>query len=330
MVWEALQLSTGRRRAVKLLHAELAEDPRTMQRFEQEALIGSRIPSDHVVEVVAAGIDERTGAPWLAMELLEGEDLASHLARQGEMDPEKLLGIMRQLCHALAAAHRVGVVHRDLKPENVFLARSRHVEVSLTVKVLDFGIAKLIAETTRSGTAPVGTPLFMAPEQCGGKAVSCATDVWALGLVAFRCLTGSHYWLAAQGAEVSVTALIDEIRNGKLEPASRRAARVRSGARVPPGFDDWFSRAVVRDPGARFPDAGCAMVALEHALAVALAPRRKGRRRRAEPPRASRASLVPRSLRRAARKGVSLGLAFAAATVVIGALMTLVLTRCGR
>lgn len=122
-VYVVEQLSTGRKRALKLLLPSLTENEKSRERFEQEARIASRIDSDHVVEVVAAGVDPTTHAPWLAMELLEGETLAERITRGGPMRPVEVLEVMRQLCHGLGAAHATGLVHRDIKPENVFSPR---------------------------------------------------------------------------------------------------------------------------------------------------------------------------------------------------------------
>ncbi|MBI3200555.1 MAG: hypothetical protein HYZ29_03360 [Myxococcales bacterium] len=102
-VYVAEQLSTGRRRALKLLLPSLVDSERSRERFEQEARVASRIASDHVVEVVSAGVDPGTGAPWLAMELLEGETLAQRVERSGPLGPAETLEVMRQLCHALVA-----------------------------------------------------------------------------------------------------------------------------------------------------------------------------------------------------------------------------------
>src|SRR3954447_19206779 len=113
-VYVVEQLSTGSRRALKLMHPQLVQDPRLRQRFEQEARVGARIESDHVVQVIAAGVDEETGYPFLVMELLKGEDLGAALAKRGAMSPEETRQIFAQLCHALAAAHVAGIVHRDL------------------------------------------------------------------------------------------------------------------------------------------------------------------------------------------------------------------------
>src|SRR5207247_2317711 len=131
------------------------------------------------------------------------------------------------LCHAVGAAHAVGVVHRDLKPENVFLAASRQADVPFVVKVLDFGIAKVVAEGTKHDTLAIGTPLWMAPEQTTPSAeIDPRTDVWALGLIAFKLLTGKSYWRAAHDEASSAVTLLREIVLEPLAPASARAGQI--------------------------------------------------------------------------------------------------------
>ncbi|WP_437516410.1 serine/threonine-protein kinase [Sorangium sp. So ce1099] len=269
----AEQISTGKPRAVKLMHAQLAQDPRFRERFEQEARVGARIESDHVVEVVAAGVDPATQTPWLAMELLDGADLATMVAQRGPLPRDEVRELTGQLCHALAAAHRAGVVHRDLKPENIFIARPRQQNVRFKVKVLDFGVAKVVAETRASSlmTASVGTPLWMAPEQTElAMQVTPASDVWALGLLVYYLLTARLYWVEpSRGQSASVMSLLREVLFGPLDPPSARAALQGCAHLIPPGFDAWFARCVARDVRARFADAGQAMAALDPVLAAA-------------------------------------------------------------
>src|SRR5580700_7063069 len=114
-VYVVEQLSTGKRRALKLMLPNLVADVKLRQRFEQEARVGSRIESEHVIEVVGAGVDAPTGTPWLAMELLQGEDLGDLVRRAGALPAGEVRSILEQLCHAIAAAHDAGIVHRDLK-----------------------------------------------------------------------------------------------------------------------------------------------------------------------------------------------------------------------
>jgi formylglycine-generating enzyme required for sulfatase activity/tRNA A-37 threonylcarbamoyl transferase component Bud32 len=259
------QLSTGKQRALKVMISELAQNPEIRDRFVLEAKAASRIESDHVVEIVTAGVDEESGRLYLVMELLRGEDLGDALERTGPLPAADVAEVLSQVGHALAQAHQQGLVHRDLKPENVFLSVSRRKDVAFTAKVLDFGIAKLVEDgRQKTGTQPLGSPLFMAPEQTDRKGRICpATDVWALGLIAFTLLVGKSYWREAEDG--SLASLLREICVDPLSPASERAAEL--GGTLPEGFDAWFARCVTRDVDARFQDAGAAVDAF-----VALVP----------------------------------------------------------
>ncbi|MEO7097474.1 MAG: serine/threonine-protein kinase, partial [Polyangiales bacterium] len=268
-VYVAEQLSTGARRALKLMHPQLVRDEKLRKRFEQEAKVGARIASDHVVQVVSAGIDEASATPWLAMELLQGEDLETYADRRGPLPLGEVTAIFAQLCHALSAAHAEGIVHRDLKPANIFLGRSRTSGVPFMVKVLDFGIAKVVAEAkvNRAATEAIGTPLWMAPEQTSrGTDITAAADVWALGLIAFRLLTGKPFWLDASNEGGSMMTLMKEVLIEAVPPASQRVRELESHVVVPSWFDRWFARCVERDLTKRFADATIAFAAWsEHA-----------------------------------------------------------------
>jgi serine/threonine protein kinase len=264
-VYEAMQTSSGHRRALKVLHPHIVEDARNRASFEQEARLGAQIQSDHVVQVIAAGVDEPTRTPWLAMEFLEGQSLADRVKQGGPLPSAEARLVVEQLGEALGAAHASGIVHRDLKPENLFIARSRMKGMPFVVKVLDFGISKLIAENKTSATATraIGSPLWAAPEQTRtGAKLRPATDVWALGLIVFYVLTGEYYWLAPHAEGFNLPALLTEIILEPMEPASVRAARYGAAERVPPGFDAWFARCVVRDADQRYVDAAQAVGAL--------------------------------------------------------------------
>jgi serine/threonine protein kinase len=267
------QISTSKHRALKLMLPELVANPTSRKRFELEAKIAARIQSDHIVETIASGVDPKSGVPWLAMELLEGEDLATRIQKKRSLPPGDVLEIFGQLCHALGEAHRQGVVHRDLKPENIFLAASRRRGMPFMVKVLDFGIARVMAEAkTQSGATVtgLGTPMWMAPEQTipGGR-VEPSTDVWPLGLLAFRLLTGYLFWKAPYDPSASVLMLMAEAFMHPMPTASKRAADYKCAERIPPGFDAWFGKAVARNMDERFPDATAAFTALEPILAAA-------------------------------------------------------------
>ena len=261
-VFVAEQLSTGAHRALKIIRPELVGDARLRARFEQEARVTSRIASDHVVSVVAAGIDGPTQIPWLAMELLQGQTMADTIASRGALSPGDFAELFTQLCHAVSAAHAVSVVHRDLKPENIFLGESRRTGTPFFVKVLDFGIARIMAEIKVSKTDALGTPLWMSPEQTSaGANIGPWTDIWPLGLIAFYALTGRIFWLAAANVE-STMGVLREVVMEPIPPASARAAQLGVAERLPPGFDAWFAQCVEREPSRRFASVAAARDAL--------------------------------------------------------------------
>lgn len=277
-VYLAEQRSTGRKRAVKVLNARFAKDPKGRERFAREAKLNAAVESDHVVEVISAGVDDESGVPWIAMELLEGEELAGRVAKGPALSRDDCRKVLEQLGHGLGAAHRAGLVHRDLKPENVFLARSRRAGEAFTVKLLDFGLAKLVSMHDQTGTfIGVGAPMWVAPEQGQAKAaITPASDIWAFGLLAFWLLTGKHYWTGAND-DGPLIALIKEISAGVVATASARATELGVGARVPRGFDAWFARCTENEPTKRFSDADEATRALVAVLGGSSTTRASGR-----------------------------------------------------
>ncbi len=254
-VYEAEHQGTQRHVALKVIRPELVADPEARRRFETEARIGAVLASRHVVDVLDAGIDETTGMPFIAMELLPGCDLEELARRRGRFSPQETLTYLQQLARALDRAHGRGIVHRDLKPENLFLANLPDEEPH--IKILDFGIAKLLHQYAGSSTNQVtGTPLYMAPEQAQRAAdISPATDIWALGLIAYRLLVGRTYWdvdtIHALYAAILIHPLVSPTESAKG-----------SGVPLPPGFDGWFFGCVHRDPAQRFRSAGQAVAAL--------------------------------------------------------------------
>jgi serine/threonine protein kinase len=261
-VYEAVQLSTGKKRALKIMHAQYEGDDRTRLRFIQEAQATAAVESDHIVEMVAAGVEEESNTPWIAMELLQGRDMKAALAERGTFTRAEVAEMFRQLCHGLGGAHREGLVHRDLKPENIFLADPRREGIPFTVKLLDFGLAKLVQEssTQSSATQAVGSPRWMAPEQAGlSGQIAPETDVWALGLIAFNLLTGKVYWRIANTPSSTIMQQLTEVLMQPLDPASVRAAEYGVANLLPARFDSWFARCVVRDAAERFHDANEAL-----------------------------------------------------------------------
>jgi serine/threonine-protein kinase len=190
VVFEAENTRTLKRVAIKVLRAKVAVDANDSARFEREAQAAGRIGSEHIVEVLDAGVSPE-GAHYLVMELLAGESLAQRMQSRGRLEPIAAAKIISQTLAGLAAAHRAGITHRDLKPENLYLLPTRSGEDF--VKILDFGISKFsvgpLANTTMTGSV-VGSPAYMAPEQARGlKHIGPSADIHAVGVVLFECLT---------------------------------------------------------------------------------------------------------------------------------------------
>lgn len=276
-VYVVEQLSTGKQRALKIMLPGLVRDRERRERFLAEAKISTRIESDNVVEVLGAGVDEASGIPWIVMELLEGDILPAVLERHPVVPPGGVMEIVGQLCDALGRAHHVGIIHSDIKPENVYIAVARRRGVPFTVKVLDFGIARLVSDATRAAkvTTPMGSPLWMAPEQTTrGAEITAATDVWPLALLVFRMLTGKLFWRTANlpDDQVNLAALVMEILVHEIPAASVRARELGSTQALSPAFDAWFARCLTRDGAQRYPDAHRAFAELEPLLRAMLAP----------------------------------------------------------
>jgi len=197
-VYLAEKVALRKQVALKVLLAEFARDPAIVARFEREAISAASIKHPNVVEVFDFGrLDD--GSFYLEMEFLQGNDLRDEIARHRVLEPPRAVQIARVICRALAAAHSNNIVHRDMKPENVFLQRTLDGEE--VVKVVDFGIAQLrgrkeVPESenerrlTRTGSV-FGTPEYMSPEQASGQHVDLRTDVYALGIILYKMLTGS-------------------------------------------------------------------------------------------------------------------------------------------
>jgi len=263
VIYEVEQVATGARRALKVMRLQFAGDDALRARFVREARLTASLPTDHVAQVLDAGLDPPTGLLFMVMELLEGMTLSQRIRRLDAFAWNDALTVLGQVAHALRAAHALGVVHRDLKPANVFLAHSRQAGAPFMVKLLDFGIAKALAVASDVSAVGLGTPSWMAPEQAAiDEHIGPQADVWAFGLLAFLVLTGRHYFAAANAPSVATAAVLREVLLDPLAPASQRAAEVGFEDRLPKGFDAWFASCVDRDPKKRFPEGGAAFDAL--------------------------------------------------------------------
>ncbi len=253
VLYDVVRKSNGRPCALKALDRASTRGASERAHFAREARIASRIEALHCPAVIASGHDPASDVLWIAMDRLVGETLAARLARLGvgvPMDSADALEVVAQLGRGLASVHDVGVVHGDLKPANVFLSPGE----PFTVKLLDFSAARAVNEPD-TDDGPLGTPLWMSPEQAAGSAITPATDVWSVGLLAFRMLTGRSYWLGARNAVVEMKTFLDELIETPLQSASERSEEVGCERELPAGFDAWFSRCVARDPRRRFRNA---------------------------------------------------------------------------
>lgn len=263
-VYEVLDHKTRRRRALKVMLPNLISDPELRARFRLEATITADIISEHIVETFDADVDAETGSPFLVMELLRGEDLANVLAARGKLPAEEVVLYLSQAARALDKTHAAGIVHRDLKPENLFV--TYRDDGSPRVKVLDFGIAKVAAQSGHQTTRSIGTPPYMSPEQISGEGVDPRSDLYALAHIAFALLVGQPYWLEEAKATEAVYPLLLKIVQGAKEPACVRAHRL--GVALPPAFEAWFAKATASSPEQRFSSAREVISTLATALGV--------------------------------------------------------------
>lgn len=241
-VYEVEHELTRHRRALKLLHAHMSVLPQVVERFLREASAAGRIGNPHIVETFDAGRLD-SGEPYIVMELLEGVCLSDYLAEHGPLELNQICELLVQACDAIHAAHQAGIVHRDLKPENLHLS---FAEGPVFVKVLDFGISKFDAEltgikgVTLEGT-PMGTPYYMCPEQFKGGAIDRRSDVYALGVVLYECLTGRRPF-----EPETLTHLIALVLRGEYVAPSK----LRSG--LPKALDGVVAKAMAVDREERY------------------------------------------------------------------------------
>ena len=253
-VYAAVHAETGKRAAVKLLNAWDLEKPQMLERFSREAKITASLHVPNVVEVFEFGTTPE-GAPFIAMELLRGQNLGAILRQRTQLPIDEVLVLAEQVGHGLSAAHAAGIIHRDLKPQNLFLAEGETVRG--TWKILDFGVSKLAGSSgTLTDFAIVGTPGYMSPEQAQGREAGPKSDIFAMGAVAYRALTGRPPFSGPDVPQI----LFEIVYRSPPRPSEVVPA-------LPPDVDLVLALALAKNPQHRFESAGDFVAALTSAAA---------------------------------------------------------------
>ena len=282
-VWKAEHLLLHSHVAVKIIDPDVARLEFNLARFLREAKTLATLRSPHVVQVLDFGSDAE--APYLVMELLQGQTLGRRVSEQGRLSLGETCRVLQDVCAAMSLVHEQGLIHRDLKPENIFLCETGGGQ--RVTKVVDFGIAKSLrgdmtaSMKTRTGHM-LGTPSYMSPEQCRGlKDIDHRADLWALGVIAYECLLGKVPFEGQVLGDLLLRICMDPL------PIPSQQAR----AALPPSFDAWFAKAVARERSERFQSALELATSLVDLARASNAPVREV----GEPsrPSVSRVSLVP-------------------------------------
>ncbi len=249
-VWEARHVSLGTKVAIKFVEVEEARSEEAKARFQNEARAAATIQSKHAIKVHDHGLLE-DGRPYIVMELLLGESLERRIELRRRLPLDETARIVQQVARALQQAHDAGITHRDLKPENIFLEQGES-EGDEIAKVLDFGIAKVrdpaaslsLSSGTKTGIL-MGTPFYMSPEQARGlKTVDHRSDLWALGVVVFRCVTGVLPFDGESLGDLLVKICANPIRS----PSEVLGTSM-------PQLDTWMHKALDREPDQRYQSA---------------------------------------------------------------------------
>jgi serine/threonine-protein kinase len=234
VVHAAIDEATGREVALKRLHKMSAQEPQALARFDREARAMARIVSPHVVRILDAGADQE--GPFLVMERLRGEMLMEYLRSVGKLPPRSVVELGAQILAGVAAAHRAGVIHRDLTADNIHLAEDHSI-----VKIVDFGISRIANSDEQTLTdGVVGTASYLSPEQIEEGPITHRTDLWSVGVLLYRCLTGRYPFEAETVIPLYARILrnppeplqgVDAVSAAEFEPFLRRSMSKQASAR---------------------------------------------------------------------------------------------------
>jgi predicted Ser/Thr protein kinase len=222
--------------ALKRLRPEIARDPTMIERFKDEIRLARRITHKNVCRIY--DFNRVDDLAYITMEYVDGESLRAYLKRVGKLSPERVIDVARQIATGLGEAHAQGVIHRDLKPDNVIIARDG------LIKLMDFGIARALESTGATTQVLAGTPGYMAPEQSQGKVIDQRSDIYALGLIMYECLTGRQAFTGATPVEVALKQI-------KQRPAPLRKFL----PSTPPHLEAITMRCLEKEPSRRFASA---------------------------------------------------------------------------
>jgi eukaryotic-like serine/threonine-protein kinase len=238
-VFRGQDTTLDRQVAIKILAPQFARDPSFVERFRREAQAAARLNHPNIVNVYDTGVDGDTN--YIVMEYVEGRTLAEYLARGGTLASRKAAEIAEKVAEALAAAHAQGVIHRDIKPANIMVTRDGRV------KVMDFGIARLVAgpDTVEQTAAVLGTAAYLSPEQAQGQTVDARSDLYSLGIVLYEMVTGKPPFTGDSAMAVAYK----HVQETPLPPSSLNAD-------VPPRLDAVVMRALAKNPANRYQSAG--------------------------------------------------------------------------
>jgi eukaryotic-like serine/threonine-protein kinase len=264
-VYRGVQLATGRKVALKLLHPEMTKDDNLVARFRREGMVLCNLRDAHTITTY--DFDQTPdGTLYIAMELLEGKSLHQIFHEEAPLDWKRVFKILTEMCSSLAEAHAQGIVHRDLKPENIYLeTRSGNPEF---VKILDFGIAKVMRGDTIDPQSPqltatgqtLGTLEYMSPEQLMGKPLDGRSDVYALGVLAYEMITGRLPFPDAKGPAGLITAQLKQTP----APPSQTSAKLKTP--LPKAADRAILKCLEKDKNNRYPDVSALAVALQDVM----------------------------------------------------------------